>query len=157
MKALMAMAALIVPAQAQGIDMLPFYENAPRKVERAPVVKVSASKPKRKAKPRRRVYASRPAAPVVPVNTDAVTRCLAPVRVVGSQDVRESAAEESAKKAWMERVRFESGEMFQDIGNAQSYAKRCVRSSIGEALGQYFHRCEVEALPCRPGMTEGVK
>lgn len=79
--------------------------------------------------------------------------CLPPIRVVGSQDIREDAAEESAKKAWAEQVRWSHGESYQDINNAIAYAKRCSRSSIGEALGQYFSRCEVEAAPCREPFT----
>ena len=155
MKALILGSMMVAyPAHASGIDMLPLYDQAP-KVER--VSHHAKPKPKPR-KTRRHKPAAKPEAHAFrppPVDPEAVTRCLAPVRVVGSQDVRESAAEESAKKAWMERVRFESGESFQDIANSQSYAKRCVRSSIGEALGQYFHRCEVEALPCRPGMVKG--
>ena len=85
-------------------------------------------------------------------------KCLDPVRVVGSQDIREDAAEASAKKAWSEMVRWQHGESFQDFELATGYAKRCSRSSIGEALGQYFTRCEIEAQPCRAGMVkEGNK
>lgn len=154
MKAILAIAIFAAPAPVQAIDLLSHYD-AP-KVQKASAPK-HAAKPKPRPKSKPKPYAYRAPPKDLALASEQITRCLAPVRVVGSQDVRESAAEESAKKAWMERVRFESGEMFQDIGNAQSYAKRCVRSSIGEALGQYFHRCEVEALPCRPGMTEGVK
>jgi hypothetical protein len=81
-------------------------------------------------------------------------KCLDPVRVVGSQDIREDAAEESAKKAWSEMVRWESGESFMDVNNATGYEKRCSRSSIGEALGQVLNRCEVIAKPCRPGLVK---
>lgn len=154
MKALIVLAALTLPANANGIDLLPHYANDAPKVERSHVIKVSNPKPK--AKPRKRkAHAFRPAPP--PVNTDSVTRCLAPVRVVGSQDIREGAAEDSAKRAWAEYVRWTHGEAFQDFANATDYQKRCSRSSIGEALGQYFHRCEITANPCRPGMTEGAQ
>lgn len=81
-------------------------------------------------------------------------KCLDVVRVVGSQDIREDAAEESAKKAWAEMVRWQHGESFQDFKLAQGYAKRCSRSSIGEAMGQYFTRCEIEAQPCRAVMVK---
>jgi hypothetical protein len=54
-------------------------------------------------------------------------------------------------------VRWTHGESFQDFANAQNYQRRCSRSSIGEALGQYFTRCEITADPCRPGMIEGAK
>lgn len=81
-------------------------------------------------------------------------KCLEPVRVVGSQDIREDAAEDSARKGWSEMVRWESGEAFMNIDNAVDYQKRCSRSSIGEALGQVLNRCEIIAKPCRPGLVE---
>ncbi len=151
MKTLAALIALTIPANANGIDLLPHYANDPPKVER---VSHQAAKPKPKKKPRK-AHAFRPAPP--PVDTEAVTHCLAPVRVVGSQDVRPDAAEASAQKAWMEAVRWQSGEAFQDFANARDYQKRCSRSSIGEAMGQFFSRCEITANPCRPGMVKGAQ
>lgn len=157
MKTLIVIIALSLPANAQGIDLLPMYDNAP-KVERVSHP-VSKSKPKKAKAKRKQGHSFRPALPAAPppMASDAVTRCLAPVRVVGSQDVRPDAAEASAQKAWMEQVRWMHGEAFQDFGNASDYQKRCSRSSIGEALGQYFTRCEITAAPCRPGMVEGSK
>ena len=156
MKTLIATLMLITPANA--FDMLPNYDNAP-KVEKAS--HVHKAKPKaHKSKPKKRKsysFRPNPTAPATPLASEAVTRCLAPVRVVGSQDVRPDAAEASAQKAWAEYVRWTHGEAFQDFGNASDYQKRCSRSSIGEALGQYFTRCEITASPCRPGMTEGTK
>lgn len=150
MKAFIAALVLMSPAQANAVDMLPQYETA-LKVER--VSQPAKSKPKAKKVVKRKA-APRPKATPVAASDD-VTRCLPPVRVVGSQDVREGAAEESAKKGWAEAVRWAHGESFQDIANARDYQKRCSRSSIGEALGQYFTRCEVSASPCRPGMSKG--
>lgn len=160
MKILVAMLAMMAPAHANGIDLLPLYDNAPT----ATVHHVSRVPTKRKARPKRvvRRATSAPAAKPDPTRvlaaeyrTDEVVRCIAPVRVVGSQDVRETAAEDSAKKAWAEAVRWAHGESYQDITNAQDYQRRCARSSIGEALGQYFSRCEIVATPCRPGMVKG--
>lgn len=154
---LAALVAIIAQPAAAFENMLPLYETAkPVKAERAPVRKAKAKKPKprvvRKAKPA-------PAAPTrvlaAEYRTEDVTRCLAPVRVVGSQDLREQAAEDSAKKAWAEHVRWAHGEAFQDFQNARDFQKRCSRSSIGEAMGQYFTRCEITASPCRPGMVKG--
>lgn len=79
--------------------------------------------------------------------------CLKRVTVVGSQWATEAGAEESAQKAWMEAVRWSHGEMSMDMKNAEGYARRCSRSSIGEVVGQTFHRCEVTATPCRPAMV----
>jgi hypothetical protein len=81
--------------------------------------------------------------------------CYAAIRVVGSQGVSEDAAETSAQKGWMEAVRWKHGEHAMDIGGARSYVKRCSRSSIGEFLDKTFHRCEVEAKPCRPKFEDG--
>jgi len=82
-------------------------------------------------------------------------KCLAPVRVVGSQFVTEHGAEESAQKSWMEAVRFDSGEQFMSLDNARDYSRRCARSSVGEIAGQTFYRCEVIAKPCRPLLVLG--
>jgi len=82
-------------------------------------------------------------------------QCLDRVTVVGSQWATEAGAEESAQKSWMESTRWAHGESAMDLANAQGYAKRCSRSSIGEVVGQTFHRCEVSARPCRPVMERG--
>ena len=153
MKAILAIAVFAAPAPVQAIDLLSHYD-AP-KVQKASAPK-HAAKPKPRPKPK-----PKPAYRAPPKDfalaSEQITRCLAPVRVVGSQDVRPDAAEASAQKAWMEAVRWMHGEAFQDFANARDYQKRCSRSSIGEALGQFFTRCEITANPCRPGMTEGVK
>jgi hypothetical protein len=159
MKSLIAALVLMpVQAQAEGIDMLPHYET-PKVIEKVShVTTKKAHKPKAKAK-KKKTYNFRPTPPVdaPKLASDAITRCLSPVRVVGSQDLRPDAAEQSAIKAWAEMVRWTHGESYQDWQNASGYTKRCSRSSIGEALGQYFTRCEVSASPCRPGMIEGAK
>jgi len=162
MKALIVALFFSAPAHAEGLDMLHLYDNAPPKIER--VSHVSKPKPVKAKKKKQKI--ARKAAPKIDPDTKVMaaeyrseqsTRCLAPVRVVGSQDVRPDAAEASAQKAWMEAVRWTHGEAFQDFGNSKDYQKRCSRSSIGEALGQYFTRCEITASPCRPGMVEGTK
>jgi hypothetical protein len=81
--------------------------------------------------------------------------CYAAVRVVGSQAISEDGAEQSAQKGWMEAVRWKHGEHAMDVGNSRAYVKRCSRSSIGEVLDKTFHRCEVEAKPCRPKFEDG--
>lgn len=157
MKTLIALLAFTVPAHSEGLDMLQLYD-APKvehvsHVQTKPKVKAKAKKPKRQG----HSFRPSPAAPAPTIATEAVTRCLAPVRVVGSQDVRVDAAEDSAKKAWAESVRWTHGESYQDFANAKDYQKRCSRSSIGEALGQFFTRCEITASPCRPGMVDGTQ
>lgn len=156
----LAMLLLILgePAKSEGVDLLPLYENAPAKVERVSCCK-TAAKPKRKRVVKRKRTKPAPAVAGWTANVAAATetavKCLAPVQVVGSQDIREGAAEESAQKAWSEQVRWAHGEAFMDMGNAKDYQRRCSRSSIGEVAGQVFHRCEIIATPCRPGLTQG--
>lgn len=156
---LAALVAILAQPASAFEDFLPLYETAkPVKVERAPVRKAKAKKPKprvvRKAKPA-------PAEPTrvlaAEYRTEDVTRCLSPVRVVGSQWATQDGAEESARKSWSEEVRFSSGESFMDLNTAQNYRRRCTRSSIGEIAGQTLHRCEIEATPCRPGLMEVSK
>jgi hypothetical protein len=87
--------------------------------------------------------------------------CYASIRVVGIQWKDEAGAEDKAREAWMARARWQYGEIAMDIGNAKGYVKRCSRSSIGEIdlpgkiLDATFHRCEVEAKPCRPKFEDG--
>lgn len=151
MKTLILCAACLA-TPAYGVDMLPYYETQTVKVEK--VSHVSKKKPRKVVKKKAtkpsptKVYAAE-------YRTDEVMRCLAPVRVVGSQDVREGAAEESAKKGWMESVRWAHGEAFMDAANWTDMQRRCSRSSIGEMVGQVFYRCEIVASPCRPGMSKG--
>jgi hypothetical protein len=108
----------------------------------------------RKAKRRYRAPEYRYYASPVPPPED--WRCLDTVRVVGSQWVAEEGAEDSAKKAFMEEVRWRHGESFMSIDNARDYEKRCSRSSVGEAVGQTLVRCEIAARPCRPPMKIGT-
>lgn len=80
-------------------------------------------------------------------------QCLDRVTVVGSQWATEAGAEEGARKSWMEQARWALGEVYMSIENAEGYAKRCSRSSIGEVVGQSLHRCEVSARPCRQALA----
>lgn len=106
--------------------------------------------------PKRIAHKARPKAPAVKayVQREPEKTCLKPVAVVGSQWATESGAEDSARKAWAESVRFHSGEAFMDLTHANGYARRCARSSIGEVVGQTLHRCEVSAVPCKPGFDK---
>jgi len=131
-----------VPAQAEMLDIWghPRYE-APRKAH----AHHKRHKPRavKRRKSEVRAYVKREA------DEDRLV-CLDRVRVVGSQWASESGAEESARKAWMEQVRWRFGESAMTIEAAQDYSKRCSRSSIGEVANSVLHRCEVQARPCRP-------
>lgn len=102
--------------------------------------------------PTKRAKAKAPAVKAY-VKREDETACLKPVAAVGSQWVDIDGAEESAKKAWMEAVRWHHGESYIDIARAKDYRHRCSRSSIGEAIGQVMHRCEVMANPCKPTLA----
>lgn len=80
--------------------------------------------------------------------------CLDKVHVVGSQWIGEQGAEDSAKKAFMEEVRYRYGETFMDVDHARDYEHRCTRSSVGKVAGQIYYRCEVAARPCKAPMVK---
>jgi hypothetical protein len=82
--------------------------------------------------------------------------CAGPVRGVGEQYVSEAGAVDRAIKAWQETVRYDLGEGYMDTKNAEDIQFRCTRSSIGEIAGQTFQRCEWQARPCRPMLTNGT-
>ena len=135
-----ALASLIaLTGTAQAFDPFYFDEPAPRRK----VVKRHHHKPKA------------PAVMAYQKRYDTKPTCVWPIRVVGSQWATESGAEESAQKAYMERVRYELGESYMDLKNSRDYMKRCSRSSIGELASATLHRCEVIATPCRPALSEG--
>jgi hypothetical protein len=82
--------------------------------------------------------------------------CLGPVRGVGKQWIGEEGALDAAKDDWMARVRYDLGESFLDMKNAEDFEKRCGRTSVGETLGQVFYRCEIVARPCKSTFSAGV-
>jgi hypothetical protein len=85
--------------------------------------------------------------------------CAGKVRGLGTQWVGEAGALEAAKKDWMERVRYDLGESYLDLSNAEDFVRRCGRTSVGEVAGNVMHRCEIIARPCKGGFakTEGQK
>lgn len=82
-------------------------------------------------------------------------KCLDPVRGLGTQWIGTEGALQAAQKDWMERVRYDHGESFIDMGNAVDFVSRCGRVSIGEVVGQVTYRCEIVARPCKPDYEEG--
>jgi hypothetical protein len=85
--------------------------------------------------------------------------CRGPVRGLGTQWIGTEGAMDAAKKDWAERVRYDLGESYLDLGNAQDFEARCGRTSIGSVAGQVMMRCEVIARPCKGifGKVEGQK
>jgi hypothetical protein len=80
---------------------------------------------------------------------DGEVECRRPVRGLGTQWIGKDGAFEAAKKDWMERVRYDHGESFLDMGNARDAVVTCGRVSIGEAMNQVMYRCEIIARPCQ--------
>lgn len=146
MKAAIAALVLMSPVQANAVDLLPHYQTVSAVQKAQPVRKVHKSNPKPKKK---KAYSFRPAPP--PVVSDG-TKCFEPITVVGSQWVGEGGAYESAVKTAKETIRWKIGEMAMDPANWKDVKRRCSLSSVGEVVGQTFHRCEIILTPCRPGM-----
>ena len=76
-------------------------------------------------------------------------RCRDTRRVVGDQGLSVALAQGQADKSWAADVRFHLGERFMDVSNAEDVTYECSRSSVGETLGQTFHRCQIAAKPCK--------
>jgi hypothetical protein len=76
-------------------------------------------------------------------------RCRDTRRVVGDQGLSVALAQGQADKSWAADVRFHLGERYMDIANADDIKYECSRSSVGETLGQTFHRCQISAKPCK--------
>jgi len=142
MKALLIAALLLpTPVHADWFDHIFLNERRP---EVRGYVKRKVVKPYKPAKPK----------PAPIKHDDTGAHCYPAVTVVGSQWVGDSGAQDSARKGWMEQVRWRHGEAAMDISNAQDIAVRCSRSSVGEAVGQVLHRCEIRAKPCRKGFEK---
>jgi hypothetical protein len=84
-------------------------------------------------------------------------RCRDMRRVVGDQGLSVALAQGQADKAWAQDVRFHLGERYMDIGNAEDVTYECSRSSVGETLGQTFHRCQIAARPCKSPKMEAKR
>lgn len=85
--------------------------------------------------------------------------CKGKVRGLGTQWIGEEGALDAARKDWMERVRYDLGESYLDLNNAEDYWQRCGRVSIGSVAGQVTYRCEILARPCKANFAkqEGQK
>jgi hypothetical protein len=83
--------------------------------------------------------------------------CLDKVRGLGTQWIGTEGAMDTAKKDWMERVRYDHGESYIDMTNAKDFESRCGRTSIGEVAGQVTYRCEILARPCKAPMQDVKK
>jgi len=83
---------------------------------------------------------------------DRAGKCVGKVRGLGTQWIGTEGALNAAKKDWMERVRYDHGESYIDMTNAQDFVSRCGRVSIGEVAGQVTYRCEIVARPCKAPM-----
>ena len=142
---------LLVPApaqaQAQGFDDSQWIKQTIRKQHRAERLE------------RRRYYhrATRVYSYIRREESDYGDRCRDLRRVVGDQGLSIALAQGQADKSWAADVRFHLGERFMDISNAEGVTYECSRSSVGETLGQTFHRCQISARPCKAPKVEAKK
>jgi hypothetical protein len=97
---------------------------------------------------------------IIDEDDEKIWDCKPPVRGVGTQWIGTEGAMDAARKDWMERTRFDYGENWLDMANAQgpygasSPISSCGRTSIGETMGQVLYRCTIIARPCKPQMVE---
>lgn len=137
---------LSTPACAFEIEMEKWFKEEPEAPRKRPQVKGWVA-----VKPKPRPYIT------VDEPTDK-TSCSKIVSVVGDQYATESGAKTEAEKAWMQTVRFLSGERFMDPSHAKFVQFACTRSSVGSIAGNTFHRCEMTALACAaPRVNAGSK
>jgi hypothetical protein len=138
-----AVACVVLAAPSYAYDFTDFFGEAPS-------YKRSGKKVVRQRAPEVRAYVKREDGKKAP-------QCLTSMRGVGTQWPTEAGAEDAAKKDWMETVRYDHGEKYMSIEQAQDYRHACSRSSIGDVAGQVFYRCEVTARPCRAPAVESEK
>ncbi len=74
--------------------------------------------------------------------------CLARIRVVGTQRLGNARAKEDAVSIWREQVRYDHGSKFADFRNAKSVKTSCTQNRQGKQGSEYFHMCELSAVPC---------
>jgi hypothetical protein len=139
--------ALLVPvesAQSQGIDDSVWARRIIRKQHRAERLE-------------RQRYYGRVYGYIRREDAEYGDRCRDMRRVVGDQGLSVALAQGQADKSWAADVRFHLGERYMDISNAEDIKYECSRSSVGETLGQTFHRCQISARPCKAPRVEAKK
>jgi hypothetical protein len=147
---LIALALLVpVPAQAQGFEDSLWVRKTIRQQHRAERAAERAE--------RRRYYTRVYGYVRREEEFDRGDRCRDIRRVVGDQGLSVALAQGQADKSWAADVRFHLGERYMDIGNAEGISYECSRSSVGETLGQTFHRCQIAAKPCKAPKVEARK
>ena len=76
-------------------------------------------------------------------------RCKGFLAAVGDQYATEEGAREESRKAWRQTARWQLGERYMVVENADDVSFECGRSSVGSVVGQVFYRCRLTARPCR--------
>ena len=143
---LIALALLVpVPVQAQGIDDSIWVRKTIRQQHKAERLE------------RRRYYARVYSYIRREESEFRGDRCRDTRRVVGDQGLSVALAQGQADKSWAADVRFHLGERYMDVSNAEDVTYECSRSSVGETLGQTFHRCQISAKPCKSPKMEARK
>lgn len=148
--------ALGPPAHAQTVNMVQLYEDS------SPSKTIQVSHVAHKKPVKHKHVAKKTAPKPSPTKVMAYEerpedgKCYRPLTVVGSQWVGEQGAYDSAVKSMKEAVRWSIGEAAMDPVNWKDIKRRCSLSSVGEIVGQTFHRCELTVVPCRPGLVRGA-
>ena len=99
------------------------------------------------------------------IRTSDTPRCYGIIAVVGYEAITEETALAEAQRQWAARVRFDYGERYTDLANAQDVNSVCTRSATNESvigkvgeflIGQYRKRCKIWARPCRVEDSAGA-
>jgi hypothetical protein len=91
-------------------------------------------------------------------------RCYGIVTAVGVESLSAERALAAAERVWAASVRFDYGERYLDLDNAEQRNSVCTRSSVNDSFGGKLgeqivgesaisHRCKIWARPCRAPVT----
>ena len=92
-------------------------------------------------------------------------RCYGIVTAVGVESLLPDRALAAAERVWAANVRFDYGERYLDLENAEQRNSVCTRSSVNDSfagkLGEQIvgesavsHRCKIWARPCRAPVNQ---
>jgi hypothetical protein len=90
-------------------------------------------------------------------------RCYDIVSAVGIEDRDGEKALETAREVWANTVRFDYGERYIDLKNAEQFRSVCTVSSVGRTLISHIEdhqdqrertRCKIWARPCKARLGE---
>jgi hypothetical protein len=80
-------------------------------------------------------------------------RCYGIVAAVGELAASRLRARRRAEDIWMDRIRFDFGERYVDLNNAEGVSHVCavaIPMSASIVIKKAYFRCKIWARPCRP-------